>query len=841
MKIDLHCHTKYSGKPSDWFLRKLGCPESFTDPKTLYRAALRKGMTHVTITDHDQIEGALEISHLPHTFLSEEVTAYFPEDRMKQHILVYRITEAQHDEIQKLRQNLYELVAYLQKQKIFHAIAHPLFSTHSKLTFDRFEKILLLFKVLELNGSRNEELNLAVRKIARLLTPKAFAHLIDKHGIVPSYEDPWEKIFIGGSDDHSGLTLACRYTEVPHARNVQDFFDGILAGKGSVIGRHATPQSFSRNIYGIVYQYYKNNRGIRPRENPSQLFNFLDLFLTAEAKYQDRASLKAQWRFAWKKTVKFLRGTGGKEFSLITTLKKELRKMLRSDPETRGLFHANTLDIERMDQDWFLFVNRFVNRLAGRIRRQDLPHYLQNNLAEIFQALSSASLLLTSTLPVLIGYSLFSKDVRFSHQMIGRFQPPNRPSKRRIKIGHVTDTLYETNGVAQTLQRQVDSAIKTGKDYTVIACTDEHPEQPGIKHFLPVNQFCFEAYQDQRLFIPPFFEMLDYCYTQKFTHIHASTPGPLGLAALGIAKLLNLPFVGTYHTAFPEYMRYLVSDPGAEQLMGKLMLWFYRRMDCVFVPSRNTARDLIRRGLDPAKVRIYPRGVDTERFYPARDERFFHRRFGLNQGIKLLYVGRISREKNLPVLEEAFKRLSIVEPKVQLIVTGEGPYLEEMRSSLRGFPCLFTGKLKEKDLVSVYASSDLFIFPSTTDTFGNVVLEAQACGLPVIVTDAGGPQENILADKTGVIIPGMNVPALLQTMKKMISDPAKLRGMGQTARAYAENRSFERSFAGFWEMHQDIDEHDDAQGRETKDDEIEKILIRLASPLAGSFGVSPSV
>ncbi len=121
-------------------------------------------------------------------------------------------------------------------------------------------------------------------------------------------------------------------------------------------------------------------------------------------------------------------------------------------------------------------------------------------------------------------------------------------------------------------------------------------------------------------------------------------------------------------------------------------------------------------------------------------------------GLKLLYVGRVSKEKNLQMLVRSFITISESRPDVQMIVVGDGPYLEEMRQALADYSCIFTGYLDGEDLAAVYASSDLFVFPSTTDTFGNVVLEAQASGIPVIVTDAGGPQENMLDGQTGLVV-----------------------------------------------------------------------------------------
>ena len=115
MKIDLHVHSKFSRRPSEWILKKLGCPESFTDPVHLYNIAKKRGMSLVTITDHNTIEGCLEIAHFPGTFISEEVTTYLPDDGCKLHVLAYNIDEKIHRDIQKVRENVFELVAYLRQ------------------------------------------------------------------------------------------------------------------------------------------------------------------------------------------------------------------------------------------------------------------------------------------------------------------------------------------------------------------------------------------------------------------------------------------------------------------------------------------------------------------------------------------------------------------------------------------------------------------------------------------------------------------------------------------------------------------------------------------------------
>jgi glycosyltransferase involved in cell wall biosynthesis len=225
-------------------------------------------------------------------------------------------------------------------------------------------------------------------------------------------------------------------------------------------------------------------------------------------------------------------------------------------------------------------------------------------------------------------------------------------------------------------------------------------------------------------------------------------------------------------------------------------------MDFIYVPSRSTGEELAQKGISQHKIRLLPRGVDTGRFHPSKRNGYFARSPRANSGLKLLYVGRVSREKNLHVLAHTFKLLVELMDNVTLVIVGDGPYLAEMRETMRGMPCIFTGYLEGDDLSAVYASCDLFVFPSTTDTFGNVVLEAQASGIPVIVTNEGGPRENIIPGETGLVVESGHELSMLEAMHALLTDPQRLRAMGSAARRYVESRSFESVFDKVWELYQ---------------------------------------
>ncbi|TSA07024.1 MAG: glycosyltransferase, partial [Deltaproteobacteria bacterium] len=186
---------------------------------------------------------------------------------------------------------------------------------------------------------------------------------------------------------------------------------------------------------------------------------------------------------------------------------------------------------------------------------------------------------------------------------------------------------------------------------------------------------------------------------------------------------------------------------------------------------------------------------------------FLESRFQVKDETKLLYVGRVSKEKNLEILVRVFKSLIQDYSGIHLVVVGDGHYLEEMQQELAGTPCTFTGYLQGEDLAAAYASCDLFLFPSTTDTFGNVVLEAQASGIPVIVTDFGGPQENLIPGKTGLVIRGDSEESLLGAIQSLLAEPERLKNMGLTARCYMEERSFDAAFQDTWRLFEEEARH----------------------------------
>lgn len=294
----------------------------------------------------------------------------------------------------------------------------------------------------------------------------------------------------------------------------------------------------------------------------------------------------------------------------------------------------------------------------------------------------------------------------------------------------------------------------------MIACTlpeksysEELP--PNILNLPFIYDFTMPYYDKYNLKVPSVLKALEIIDRYQPDMIFISTPGPIGLLGLLAAKYLNVKCTGIYHTDFTLQANEIVKDESINQLIEQLTRWFYSAMDEVLVPTNEYITLLEQRGIERHKMRLFKRGIDTKLFAPNPNSReTMGRRYHIPEGIRLLFVGRISQDKNLDFLLEIQNKLIIRHPDTHLVIAGDGPYMSAFRekaSVVKNVHIL--GEIKYHDLPVLYSGSDLFLFPSNTDTFGMVVLEAQACGLPAIVSNQGGPKEIIHDHTTGLIIP----------------------------------------------------------------------------------------
>jgi glycosyltransferase involved in cell wall biosynthesis len=791
LRVDLQLHSRFSDRPTEWILRRLGMPQSYSEPEMLYRQLDQAGMTFKTITDHNRLDGGKAIAHYPDVFLSEEVTTYFS-DGCKIHLLVWNLNEAQHEEIQNLRPNIYELAGYLRAQKLPHGVAHPLANINQMLTVEHFERLVLLFRCFEARNGNREPLGQEIsNRCLATLTPEKITELANRHNLRPTHADGHRKILFASSDDHSGLHPAETFTEVPRGETVRDFFQALEAGEATLHGPMGDPLTFSSSLYTTVFSFARDKIKRGAPVGASLLGKMAERFLAG----QNPTAFSFAERFGH--ITESIRTGQALDFVKPgeISLQREVGAFL-SDPKLkRALDHIIASEPSAQRRS-FCMASHITNELTYRLITQFQQRVARGNLIDAFQSLTGLLPVGASVLPYIVAFGQQAPDRALLTHVARRFTGTVPQPLRNEKRAWFTDTLEDVNGVARTIRAMVQAAGHAGADLTVVTSRSKLSiTDIPIKNFPPVGEFEIPEYELQKLSFPPFLDMLDYVQRERFTELIISTPGPIGLCALGCAKLLGLRTSGIYHTDFPQYARFLSDDAFMESMVWNYMQWFYGQVDLVYVNSEFYRRRWIDRGVMPDKLRIFPRGLDTELFNPSmREENFWIKRGA--KGPVLLYVGRVSKEKDLSLLVDVLPSLRHKAGMFTLAIVGEGPYRAELEKLLPG--AIFTGILSGRELGVAYASADLFVFPSTTDTFGNVVVEAMAAGLPVAVSDIGGPRELVKNSLMGRVLPARNASAWIDGLTQMLAKPPSTQERRQLAAQAGSERRWDSAFAKLW-------------------------------------------
>jgi glycosyltransferase involved in cell wall biosynthesis len=382
-----------------------------------------------------------------------------------------------------------------------------------------------------------------------------------------------------------------------------------------------------------------------------------------------------------------------------------------------------------------------------------------------------------------------------------------------VRVCLFTDTLGDVNGVSRFIRDVAEQASATGRDLRVLSSTRfAVPARENLINFRPRAAGQMPGYEGLELAWPPARAMLRYVLTMRPDAVHISTPGPVGCVGRYAAGRLGVPVLGVYHTDFPAYVRRLFEDELMPRATARFMRWFYcgygGGFARVFTRSAEYEEALVRLGVARERiVRLRP-GINTDSFSTEYQDAGVWERAGVSRrGVKVLYCGRISVEKNLPLLCEVWKRVEarLAEDEAQLVVVGGGPYRERMERELPR--ARFLGFRHGAELSALYASADVFVFPSITDTLGQVVMEAQASGLPVLVSDRGGPREVVRDGVTGCVLPAGDADAWCGAIVGLVRDHARRKRMGEAAAEFIRPMTIRASFEEWWRVHEHAAAH----------------------------------
>jgi glycosyltransferase involved in cell wall biosynthesis len=376
-----------------------------------------------------------------------------------------------------------------------------------------------------------------------------------------------------------------------------------------------------------------------------------------------------------------------------------------------------------------------------------------------------------------------------------------------LKIVLFTDTIGDLNGVSRFLQDMAEKAVKNGDDLQIIASTAKYcPDRENIHNFLPRFRIRMPYYRELDLAFPHAEIIESFVRTESPDLIHISTPGPVGILGRKIAKKMNIPMLGTYHTDFPAYIRDITGSDFLKRLTDRWMRHFYKEFVHVFSRSEIYAKvmhDEI--GIAQEKISYIRHGTNLKRFSPGFRMDNIWQIHGLHEeSVKVLYVGRLSREKNIPFLLDVWAELKKKFPDIhaELALVGEGR-CKKKALEMRETGVRYIGPILGEMLSSFYASADLFVFPSATDTLGQVVMEASASGIGVIVSDVGGPSSLLSNDeKSGYALDASDTAVWVETLQKLIEDKALRKALGSAGEAFMRSFPIEHSYEDFIRIHQ---------------------------------------
>jgi glycosyltransferase involved in cell wall biosynthesis/predicted metal-dependent phosphoesterase TrpH len=736
----MHCHSTASQYSKLGVQRSLGLPECATPPEEVYELAKRRGMDFVTITDHDTIDGCLELADRPDCFVSEELTARFAGEPQAVHVLCYGITPGDHEWLQAHSGDVEACAAYLHEHGIACALAHPFFNVAAPLGRRHRRRLAELFPVWEVrNGSRAAELNMPA------------AVYIETHGGTG----------IGGSDDHAGVDIGRTFTEAPAAATPEEFLAHLLRGDAEAGGEQGSAAKWAHAAMALATRALAvgDGRELLPGQQRGGSGEGLP-------PVQPGAVLKMAERV--------IREGAAREGKIAADVGPEdARALLDAWLDGMGLDVCGRELIALLQEDEFSHADLY--RRARRRHDRGLRAAVEGGVEAVSSGDFSAAV--SGLFEGLVPAVPYAPATAFLGAEKAKLRD-RRGERRRVAV--ITDGIGSMHGVTHTIEQIRERGVP-GFDVDIVG-TD-----PGVDRRLPAaTELEIPFYEGMSLGVPGLPDLVEVLAEGSYDLVHVTAPGPAGIAATLMSRITGVPLLASYHTEIAAYAGMRSQNGTLEALTRAGLGAFYSAPAAVLSPSPSADASVIALGADPDRVGRWERGVDVERFDPSKAEPD-----SFPGEIKVLYSGRLTREKGADLLAETFLRAHERDPRLHLLLAGGGPEEGELRERL-GDRATFLGWLSGEELPRAYASADAFLFCSSTDTYGQVILEAAASGLPIVAVAEGGPAALIENRHTGLLC-RPDADHLAGTLLQLASAPELRRQLGDAAVLSARERSWERS------------------------------------------------
>jgi len=803
LRVDLHCHDLNSDMPDELWGRILGLPETWLKTEKLVKCLRANGSDVVTITNHNNARSCWALLDKGQDVLvGTEFTCHFPEMDLFCHVLTYGFTPQQEVVLNSKRQNIYHFLAYAAEQDLPVVLPHPLYfyTRNDAIRLELFEKLALMFQRFEiLNGQRDLwQTNLTLSWV-RSLTPEKLHGLARKHKIDPadfSVDIEKPKTLTGGSDDHMGI-FAGQCGTYLHVPDLQSRLDGarpselaleaIRAGRMAPYGHVGENQKLNIALLDYFSQIATRiedpgllrillHRGelrdkvacfaisnimleLQKHKNSRKFFSFVhDALQGRKPNKMVTWKVPKKYRFCIKHLERIAdsKNASPQEFvatvnESITELFTELNRIVLARLRESDLFAeeiplrklsteelARNLEVPSQLTAWFFGGDNRHLRVRG--------HRLKEVMDSVSFPLLIALVLMGATIA---STRLLYTNRKFLNDFAGRLGK-NHHGHRAL---HLTDTLFDKNGVCNSLTGKLREIQRNSLAIDMLVCHESVSEEPHLHVVRPLGAFTLPDSGGQQIRLPDLMEIARIFYDGGYDRVVCSTEGPMVAVALVLKYMFNVPCYFFMHTDWIEYIRCTTDATRHERdRIRRVLRLLYEQFDGIFVLNSDHRDWLVGHEMLLRPERIFLTAhhakLQHKQVTPVDKRSLFA---DATEETPVLFIAcRLSEEKGLLDLPEMLRIARRELPDLRLVVAGQGPLESALRETLPD--ALFLGWVDQDRLAAMYAGLDLFVFPSRFDTFGNVLLEAFAQGMPAIAYNCKGPKDIVQHGRSGYLV-----------------------------------------------------------------------------------------
>ncbi|HEY1922719.1 MAG TPA: glycosyltransferase [Tepidisphaeraceae bacterium] len=584
-RVDLHCHSRASTEADEAVLQAIRCPESYSEPREIHAQAKQRGMDFVTITDHDSIAGVAELAGEADVLVGEEVTCYFPEDRCKIHLLVWGISQKDHDALQASANDIYGIARYVTQHRIAHAVAHPLYRQNGKLDRRHIERLLLLFKGFEcLNGAHSMSHREVFEPLLDELDAKEIRRLERVHGLDALWPKPWVKARTGGSDDHGLFNIGRTWTEFPDdVETVEELLDCVRECRCRPGGEAGSSIKLAHNFLGVGMRYYTRQMA-RESFKSAVMRRLLGEKSSLKGSSLDRSLGRIRMASgAANLYIRSLAGKVGRSLGLKkpprgTALLEQLmmasamKRFDRKGPLGEALREGRSPIAEHQSMfDLLCGINRDV---TGGIFDAVSKAAGDGQIGAIFDAFSTVIAQQATLLPYYFALFHQNQERDLLTKLAGRMRGMNGDG---LRIGLFSDSVDESETAGRFAVDFARYAESRGMRLVLHCMSSQTGAMAkNIRNFEPLVSKRIEGFPVV-VKIPPVLEILEWSDRQQFDVVLVNSCGPMAMSGWLVSKMLRAPLIAVCHADVAESVLLMSGgDYRISAAVKKYVAWLYR-------------------------------------------------------------------------------------------------------------------------------------------------------------------------------------------------------------------------------------------------------------------------